>query len=61
MAIDFPSSPANGDTVVYGSSTYTYNLAKTTWDLTTTVVTGATGPTGAAGYTDYTVLSILYK
>lgn len=49
MAIDFPSAPTNGQTVTVGSSTFTYNAAKGTWDLTTTTVIGPTGPTGPTG------------
>jgi hypothetical protein len=49
MAINFPDSPTNGQTLVVGSSTYTYNSTKATWDLTTSVVAGPTGPTGPSG------------
>ena len=33
-AIDFPSSPSNGDTHVVGDVTYTYNAAETKWKTT---------------------------
>ena len=36
-AINFPSSPVNGDTLTSGNTTYTYNAAKTRWDAVTTV------------------------
>jgi hypothetical protein len=47
MAIDFPNSPTNGQTVTFGTSVYTWNSAKSTWDLTTATVVGPTGPTGS--------------
>lgn len=49
MDINFPSSPTDGQTVVAGTSTYTWNNATTTWDLSVTTVLGPTGPAGAAG------------
>ena len=33
-AIDFPSSPSNGDTHTVGGVTYTYNAAETKWKTT---------------------------
>ena len=33
-AIDFPSSPSNGDTHTVGGVTYTYNSAETKWKTT---------------------------
>ena len=47
-AINFPSSPSNGDTFVAGSVTYTYNATKQYWDalptapLNTSFFTGVT-------------------
>ena len=35
-AVDFPSSPSNGDTKTVGSTTYTYNSTKGYWDATPT-------------------------
>tara|TARA_R110001606_G_scaffold38382_1_gene107605 strand:+ start:2268 stop:2885 length:618 start_codon:yes stop_codon:yes gene_type:complete len=32
MAINFPGSPANGDTYVYGGKTWTYDGTATTWE-----------------------------
>ena len=49
MAIDFPSTPSDGQTVISGNSTYIYNATKGTWDLTTATVIGPTGPTGPTG------------
>lgn len=49
MAIDFPTSPTNGQTLVSGTSTYTWNSTAGTWDLTTSTVVGPTGPTGPSG------------
>jgi len=36
-AVNFPSSPSNGDTLISGNTTYTYNSTKTRWDAVTTV------------------------
>ena len=36
-AVNFPSSPSNGDTLTSGNSVYTYNSTKTRWDAVTTV------------------------
>ena len=36
-AVNFPSSPSNGDTLTSGNTTYTYNSTKTRWDAVTTV------------------------
>jgi len=33
--IDFPSSPTNGQVVTLAGNQYTYNLAKTQWQVTT--------------------------
>jgi hypothetical protein len=54
VAIDFPSSPANGATVVVGSRTWTYSSAVSAWQLSSTTITGATGPTGPTGPTGWT-------
>ena len=35
-AVNFPSSPSNGDTITVGSTTYTYNSTKGYWDATPT-------------------------
>lgn len=49
MAINFPNSPTNGETVTAGTSVYTYNSAKGVWNLTTSTVVGPTGPQGIQG------------
>ena len=36
-AVNFPSSPSNGDALTSGNTTYTYNSTKTRWDAVTTV------------------------
>ena len=52
-ALDFPSSPSNGDTYSANGLTYTYNSSSTKWLRTSPSVgaQGATGPTGAQGAT----------
>ena len=52
-ALDFPSSPSNGDTYSANGLTYTYNSSSTKWVRTSPSIgaQGATGPTGAQGAT----------
>jgi hypothetical protein len=49
MAIAFPNSPTNGQTVTVGNLTYSWSSSENAWLLVTTVATGPTGPTGATG------------
>lgn len=37
MAIDFPNSPTDGQTLTVGSSVYTYSAAKGVWNLSSTI------------------------
>lgn len=50
-AIDFPSSPTNGQVFSAGDHTWVYDSALPGWKLEAQTVTGPTGPTGAAGTT----------
>jgi hypothetical protein len=55
MAIDFPSSPVNGQTFSASGQTWIYNSSLPAWELDSPFVpgpTGPTGPTGAAGQWD---------
>ena len=54
MAIDFPSSPTNGQVFTSGDFTWVYSTTRTAWELQATTVTGPTGPTGATGATGAT-------
>jgi hypothetical protein len=38
-AIDFPTSPSNGQTLTVGDVTYTYNSTKARWEITSSNVT----------------------
>jgi hypothetical protein len=49
MAIDFPSSPTNGQTYTSGGTTWVYDSAVPAWNLENTVISGPTGPTGPTG------------
>ena len=49
MAIDFPSSPTNGQTYSSGGTTWVYDSAVPAWNLQNTVISGPTGPTGPTG------------
>ena len=49
MAIDFPSSPTNGQTYTSGGTTWVYDSAVPAWNLQNTVISGPTGPTGPTG------------
>ena len=51
MAIDFPSSPVDGQVFTDGDHTWVYSSALPGWKLQTQTVTGPTGPTGATGAT----------
>lgn len=43
MAIDFPSSPTNGQTYTVSGTTYTYNSTKTQWQVSATTYTFPSG------------------
>lgn len=45
-AIDFPSSPTNGQVFTSGDHTWIYSSALPGWKLEAQTVTGPTGPTG---------------
>jgi hypothetical protein len=49
MAIDFPSSPTNGETYTSGGTTWVYDSSVPAWNLQNTVISGPTGPTGPTG------------
>jgi len=49
MAIDFPSSPVNGQVFTDGDHTWVYSSALPGWKLEAQTVTGPTGPTGPTG------------
>lgn len=48
-ALDFPSSPTNGQGFVSGTTTWTYSSAKGVWNITSTGPIGVTGYTGSRG------------
>lgn len=56
MAINFPTSPTDGQTYTFGSFTWKWVAATGTWDAISTTAgpTGPTGPTGATGATGAT-------
>jgi hypothetical protein len=49
MAIDFPSSPVNGQTFTASGQTWIYNSSLPAWELDNPFVEGPTGPTGPTG------------
>ena len=49
MAIDFPSSPTNGQVFTDGDKTWVYSSSLPGWQLQATTVVGPTGPTGRSG------------
>lgn len=49
MAINFPSSPINGQTYTYADQIYIYDATLGVWDVFISSVVGPTGPTGATG------------
>ena len=54
--INFPASPADGDTFTAGDHTWIFSSVGAggpgAWKLQTQTVTGPTGPTGATGAVD---------
>jgi hypothetical protein len=50
-AIDFPTSPTNGQTFTSGDKTWIYSTTISAWNLQAQAVTGPTGPTGITGAT----------
>lgn len=48
-AIDFPTSPTNGQVFTNGDKTWVYSTAISAWKLQTQTVTGPTGPAGPTG------------
>lgn len=53
-ALDFPSSPTNGQGFVSGTTTWTYSSAKGVWNITSNGPLGLTGYAGSQGGTGYT-------
>lgn len=49
MAINFPSSPVNGQTFSASGQNWIYNSSIPAWELDSPFVPGPTGPTGPAG------------
>lgn len=49
MAINFPSSPYNGQTFTASGQTWIYNSSLPAWELDSPFVAGPTGPTGPTG------------
>jgi hypothetical protein len=52
-ALDFPSSPTNGQGFVSGTTTWTYSSAKGVWNITSNGPLGVTGYTGSQGVIGY--------
>lgn len=48
-ALDFPSSPTNGQTYTSGNVVWTYNSAVGAWKITASGIPGLTGFTGSQG------------
>jgi hypothetical protein len=53
-ALDFPSSPVNGQTFVDGPRTWTFNSFYGVWNITSEGIIGPTGYTGSQGVIGYT-------
>jgi len=49
MAINFPSSPLNGQTFTSGSTTWMWSSSLSAWELDIPTISGPTGPTGPQG------------
>jgi len=52
MAINFPSSPVNGQTFTSGDNTWIWSSSLSAWELDVPGVVGPTGATGASGQWD---------
>jgi hypothetical protein len=49
MAINFPSSPVNGQTFTSGDNTWIWSSSLSAWELDIPTISGPTGPTGPQG------------
>jgi hypothetical protein len=47
-AINFPSSPTNGQTFTVGNKTYVYDSTKQVWKVSATVISGGGGGLSAS-------------